>query len=506
MLDIKEILIHVSIALDYANGRKPEFTLKLALVSVFLAKLSNRKQREIHFVYLSSLFKSIGCTSYSPEEAEIFAGDDISFKSIFSTVDSINQVEALQQIRKMRAETKWEELKMKFRLILNGSKLYKNIVEAHCDSARMLIQEIQLDSEISNIINDCYERYDGKGIPNQKKAEEIHFLARILSLAYFFISLTEISDLNKIRKQLVRSKGNMFDPILVDTLLGFLDELYILINSNTIQEDALFVSPNIYVNDLNSVALMISYLPDFKSRYTTLHSKKVSKLALYLAQKMKLPKEEQNKIAISALLMNIGMVCIPTGLIDKDRKLNPSERETIERHTFYTDQILKKSKLLAPYLEYCISHHENLNGTGYHRRWKDLNLSQSILSYADKVIALGSERAHRKAYTNNEILKIIKKETDEGSLEKKIYPYIEEYLGFRPKKNQFKDNPFSLSEREIQILQLISEGKTNKQIANLLHLSARTVQHHTIHLYEKMGVNSRSAAVMIGFKEKILTV
>ncbi|TGM01676.1 HD domain-containing phosphohydrolase [Leptospira jelokensis] len=506
MLDIKEILISISIALDYANGRKPEFTLKLALVSVFLAKLTNCNQREIHFVYLASLFKSIGCTSYSSEEAEIFSGDDISFKSLFSTVDSMNRVQALIQINQLRAESRWDDLKMKLRLILDGNKIYKNIIEAHCDSAKMLIQEIQLDPEISAIINDSYERYDGKGTPNQKKANEIHFLSRILSLSYYFVSLSEIMDSKTIRKRLVKSKASMFDPNLVDSLLQFLDELLIMIQSDSIHDDALFVSPNIYVSHLQSVAKMISYLPDFKSKYTSLHSKKVSELAVYLAKKLKLSEVEQNKVYISALLMNIGMVCIPSGILEKKGNLNRSERERIETHTFFTDQILRKSKLLTPYIEYCISHHENSKGTGYHRRVKELSIAQSILIYADKVVALASERSYRNAFSNEDILSIVKNEVREGYLDKNIFPFVEEYLGFKKKKIERKENKYSLTEREIQVLELIAEGNTNKQIGLILKLSARTVQHHTIHIYEKMGVKTRSAAVMIGYKEKILQI
>jgi DNA-binding NarL/FixJ family response regulator len=189
-----------------------------------------------------------------------------------------------------------------------------------------------------------------------------------------------------------------------------------------------------------------------------------------------------------------------------ERKLNPTEKERIETHTYYTDKILSRSKLLTPYIEYCISHHETLKGTGYHRRLKELNLSQSILIYSDKVIALGSERSHRKAYSNKEILEILKLEIQEGKLEKKIYPYIEEYLGFKNKINKLSQNIFALTEREIEVLRYISEGYTNKQIAKKLNISDRTVQHHSIHIYEKMGVRTRSAAVMLGYKEKILQV
>ena len=51
-----------------------------------------------------------------------------------------------------------------------------------------------------------------------------------------------------------------------------------------------------------------------------------------------------------------------------------------------------------------------------------------------------------------------------------------------------------LSAREVEVLELLADGLTNKQIAARLHLSAATVQRHTINLYRKIGVRGRSEA------------
>jgi LuxR family maltose regulon positive regulatory protein len=52
-----------------------------------------------------------------------------------------------------------------------------------------------------------------------------------------------------------------------------------------------------------------------------------------------------------------------------------------------------------------------------------------------------------------------------------------------------------LSEREIEVLQLIAEGLTNREIANRLYLSLNTVKVHTRNIYGKLGVNHRTKAV-----------
>jgi len=54
--------------------------------------------------------------------------------------------------------------------------------------------------------------------------------------------------------------------------------------------------------------------------------------------------------------------------------------------------------------------------------------------------------------------------------------------------------PCSLSSREAQVVQWVSQGKTNKEIALILQLSARTVQKHLEHIYQKMGVENRTGA------------
>jgi DNA-binding NarL/FixJ family response regulator len=61
-----------------------------------------------------------------------------------------------------------------------------------------------------------------------------------------------------------------------------------------------------------------------------------------------------------------------------------------------------------------------------------------------------------------------------------------------------------LSGREIEVLTLVSQGHNNKDIAKQLHISTATVKTHLIHIYGKVGVSDRTAAVTTALEKGIL--
>jgi NarL family two-component system response regulator LiaR len=58
-----------------------------------------------------------------------------------------------------------------------------------------------------------------------------------------------------------------------------------------------------------------------------------------------------------------------------------------------------------------------------------------------------------------------------------------------------------LSERELEVLKLAAKGMGNKEIAAELSLGVRTVQSHLSHIFDKLGVSSRTEAVLRALKE-----
>lgn len=67
---------------------------------------------------------------------------------------------------------------------------------------------------------------------------------------------------------------------------------------------------------------------------------------------------------------------------------------------------------------------------------------------------------------------------------------------------QMPDNP--LSERETEVLKMVADGARNKEIAYQLGITERTVKAHLTHIFQKLNVDSRAAAVAAGAKANLL--
>jgi len=62
----------------------------------------------------------------------------------------------------------------------------------------------------------------------------------------------------------------------------------------------------------------------------------------------------------------------------------------------------------------------------------------------------------------------------------------------------------ALSKRELEVLRLVAGGSGNREIARRLFISEATVKTHLLHLYDKLGVRERAAAVAVAYQRRLL--
>jgi DNA-binding NarL/FixJ family response regulator len=73
-----------------------------------------------------------------------------------------------------------------------------------------------------------------------------------------------------------------------------------------------------------------------------------------------------------------------------------------------------------------------------------------------------------------------------------------------PAAGKSNDNFFQLTEREREILQLLSQGLEYKEIAARINISPNTVKKHSINVYQKLHVNSKAQALRIAYTKGLI--
>lgn len=64
----------------------------------------------------------------------------------------------------------------------------------------------------------------------------------------------------------------------------------------------------------------------------------------------------------------------------------------------------------------------------------------------------------------------------------------------------------TLSERELEVLRRVGRGMSNKEIAGELHISQATVKTHLVHIFRKLDVNDRTAAVTTALDRRLIVM
>jgi len=66
--------------------------------------------------------------------------------------------------------------------------------------------------------------------------------------------------------------------------------------------------------------------------------------------------------------------------------------------------------------------------------------------------------------------------------------------------------PYQLTEREIEVIEFLSKGYSTKEIAEILHISAATVDSHKEHIKEKLNLNTVIEIVVFAIRNKIISI
>ena len=126
--------------------------------------------------------------------------------------------------------------------------------------------------------------------------------------------------------------------------------------------------------------------------------------------------------------------------------------------------------------------------------------------YFRQVLEAGASGYIIKRAAANELVAAIRAVNGgESVLSPAITRYLlDDYLSGESKKDE--DDPNALSPREREVLQLIAEGNTSREIAEILNLSVKTVQSHRTNLMRKLDLHDRGELIKYAIQKKIIEI
>ena len=148
-----------------------------------------------------------------------------------------------------------------------------------------------------------------------------------------------------------------------------------------------------------------------KDAYTRGHSDRVAKYAVMIAENLQYDQEKLTYVRYAGMLHDIGMIGIPTSLVNKPEKLTEEEYATVKKHTNIGSDILKGITAVPDIAGGAKWHHERYDGTGYPDRLKAMDIPEiaRILAVADAYDSMTSDRAFRSRMTQQQVMNELEK-------------------------------------------------------------------------------------------------
>jgi HD-GYP domain-containing protein (c-di-GMP phosphodiesterase class II) len=508
-LRLADLLASLSLVTDLGFALPPESALRSCLVATALARRLGLDETEVADVYWTALLEHVGCTGFAHETANRY-GDELVVNAAAARTDFADPRDLFATfLPAVSGGSRLAWIRIALMEITSGARFSRRYATAACEVGRSTAQRLGLSPGVQRGLHEVYESWNGSGGSRGLKGDAIALPARIAQLAATAVHFESLGGaplaLGAVRKQ----AGGVLDPHVAAAFEAVAPELLEAAAADDLHAAALDAEPHpvrtIPVSRLSDVAAAFGDIADLKSPYLLGHSSGVARLALEAARRTELDGATIERLHVAGLLHDVGRVGISDAIWDRPQALSGAQWEEVRLHAYHSERILARSAALRDVAPIVGMHHERLDGSGYHRgtRAREIPATVRLLGAADAYRAMTQDRPYRPALPPDEAARRLRAEVEAGRLDGEAVTAVLDAAGHAlPRVREAL--PAGLSEREVEVLRLVSRGLTNRQIAEQFTISPRTAEHHVQHIYTKLGVSSRAAAAVFAMEHDLL--
>lgn len=505
---LAELVAALSLGVDLGFGQPMEHVLRQCLIALRIAERFGLDAEQRSTVYYTALLIDVGCHTDAHEQAKWF-GDDIVMKSGKYDHEFRSVRAALAGMRMLGAgRPPIERFRIAVEFARSGHREVSGMIEGHAAIARSLAAELELSPDVQEALAAAYEQWDGKGWPGRLSGEGVPVASRISHLAEFVEVAHRMGGDDEARELARRRAGKQFDPTLAGLVVAHAGQLFADLDELRTWDAVIDAEPALAISlpgDRFDAALVaIADFVDLKSPYTLGHARAVSELSSAAAKGLAMPEADVISLRRAGLVHDFGRLGVSNAIWDKRGTLSPGEWERVRLTPYLTERILHSSATLAPLGAIALAHRERLDGSGYPRGLSGSAISPTagVLACADAYQAMREPRPYRAALAADQAEAALRSEVRAGRLDGDAADAVLAAAGHRVRRR--REGPAGLTAREVEVLRLLAQGLSNKEIAQRLVISPKTAGNHIEHIYAKIDASSRATASLFALQHGLL--
>lgn len=308
---------------------------------------------------------------------------------------------------------------------------------SHCVIGQKNIEFIPFYNKLQNIILYHHENADGSGVFG-KTADEIHIYSQLIHLAdnvdlFHNLEDKDISKWKEVFKYLDENTGTLFTKQCVDIFKKALTEERVNeILNNDIDTLLQKEMPKVYreysIEEIHDFCEMFARVIDYKSEQTSNHSIGVAEKAADMGRYYKFDEEKVLKLYFAGAFHDIGKLVVDRDVLEKESKLTDNEFAHIQKHAYYTHELLSKMEGIDDIVKWASHHHEKLNGNGYPfgLTADQLSFEERLMGCIDIYQALTEKRSYKEGMPHSKAIDIMKDMAKKDFIDMQIVEDIDE--------------------------------------------------------------------------------
>jgi HD-GYP domain-containing protein (c-di-GMP phosphodiesterase class II) len=491
---------------DLGRGREPGQAARTCFISCRLARSLGTDDAVVREAFYAALLQHIGCVAHAHDSAVLDGGRNIDANAAADMTDFSRPAEILNDFLTVLSPD--ASLVRRLGLMLPARRMASVVLRTSCEVAESTARRIGLPEGVQTAVRYLSEWHSGKGGFLGAKGEEIPLAARIVPAAFTASLFDLLAGPDAAVAALRARAGRIVDPAVADVFVregpAVLAELASLDLLRCLRDEEPVPTLRVGDEQLDEMAIAFGEAVDLKMPFTHGSARRAFELVGAAGASLGVDVDIVASARRAAALRDIGKVAISNAVLEKPGPLTELEWEAVRLHAYHSERVLCRSPSLATEGRLAGLHHERQDASGYHRAAAGAAIPPAarIIAVADALVAMTQRRPYRDAMSLDRACEELEQAARKVALDPDAVRAVVAAAHGGGKVRRAL--PAGLTDRQVEVLRLIAEGLSNRQIAQRLVVSPRTAEHHVQDIYLKLGTSSRAAAALFAVEHELL--